>query len=135
MPIVQADDGVRNAMLDGVESHIGVSPTLEIRAGTMPASCATADSGSLLGTMNLPSDWMQNAALGQKLKSGDFKFDSAVGAGTATYWRLRDGSNNCKLQGDVTGLAGDGSMKLQNVSVTIGQAVILSSFTMVASNA
>ena len=132
--IVQASVDVRNGMIDSVENTIGTIPTLEIREGAIPASTATADTGTLLGTMTLASDWMLDAGSGQKLKSGDFKVDSAVATGTASYWRvIRDGGG-CDLQGDITGLAGDGSMKLQNVNVVTSQSIVLSSFTMVAGN-
>ena len=52
---------VRNAQLDAFETAIGTSAVLKIRTGSVPASCATADSGTVLATCSLPSDWMAAA--------------------------------------------------------------------------
>ena len=61
---------VRNARLDAVETAIGASAVLKIRSGAAPANCATADSGTVLATCSLPSDWMAAASSGSKAKSG-----------------------------------------------------------------
>lgn len=63
---VQFSTTVRNAMLDVIETSIGTAPTLEIRSGAAPATCATAASGTVLATLVLPLDWMSNAASGAK---------------------------------------------------------------------
>ena len=55
---LQYSVAVRNARLDVVESTTGASPVLEIRTGAPPVNCAAADSGTVLATVNLPSDWM-----------------------------------------------------------------------------
>ena len=49
---------VKNARLDAIETTIGTSPILKIRSGSVPATPATADSGTVLATLTLPSDWM-----------------------------------------------------------------------------
>ena len=53
---LQYSTAVRNARLDVVESTIGTSAVLKIRTGAAPANCAAADSGTVLATVNLPSD-------------------------------------------------------------------------------
>jgi hypothetical protein len=58
---VQQSVTVRNAKLDAVETAIGVSPVLKIRTGAPPANCAAADTGTVLATCTLPSDWMAAA--------------------------------------------------------------------------
>jgi hypothetical protein len=67
---IQLSTSARNAQLDALETTVGTTPILRIRTGAMPASCATADSGTVLATMTLPSDWMAAAASGIKAKSG-----------------------------------------------------------------
>ena len=57
---------VRNAKLDAVDTAIGTAPILEIRTGAAPADCSQADSGTVLATLNLPSDWMDDASGGSK---------------------------------------------------------------------
>ena len=70
---LQLSTAVRNARLDAIESTIGVSAILKIRTGAAPADCATADSGTVLATLNLPSDWMAAAASGNKALSGTWQ--------------------------------------------------------------
>src|SRR3990167_5250459 len=55
----------RNAWLDAIETAIGASAILKIRTGAVPATCATADAGTVLATMALPSDWMAGLGWGQ----------------------------------------------------------------------
>lgn len=61
---LQYSVAVRDAQLDAVETAAGASAILKIRTGAPPATCATADSGTVLATFNLPADWMAAAASG-----------------------------------------------------------------------
>ncbi len=63
---LQLSAAVRNAMLDAIETTIGTSAVMKIRTGAPPASVATADSGTVLATLTLPSDWMAAASSGSK---------------------------------------------------------------------
>src|SRR5687767_11917135 len=100
---LQYSTAVRNAKLDAVESTIGTSAVLKIRTGAPPATPATADSGTVLATLSLPSDWMAAASAGAKAKSGTWEDTAADAAGTAAHWRLyaSDGTT-CHAQGTVT---------------------------------
>ena len=133
---VQLSDAVRNARLDALETTIGVSAILKIRSGAQPASCATADSGTVLATLNLPSDYMAAASGGSKAKSGTWEDTSADAAGTAGHWRLyaNDGTT-CHAQGSITGTGGGGDMELDNTSLEVGQQVTITSFTLTDGNA
>jgi hypothetical protein len=75
---IQLAVSTRNARLDAIETDLGTSPILEIRTGAQPADCATADSGTVLASMTLPSDWALAASGGSKSKSGTW---SDVGGG------------------------------------------------------
>jgi len=55
---IQLSTAVRNARLDSFESTTGTSAVLKMFTGSPPANCGTADSGTLLVNMSLPSDWM-----------------------------------------------------------------------------
>lgn len=57
MPL-QFSVAVRNARLAAIETTVGAAPTIEIRTGAVPANCAAADTGTVLATLPLPSDWM-----------------------------------------------------------------------------
>ena len=63
---LQQSVAVRNAGLDAKETAIGTSPVLKIRTGAAPANCAAADSGTVLASCTLPSDWMAAASNGTK---------------------------------------------------------------------
>lgn len=97
---LQFDVLTRNAILDAIEAHIGVSPTLEIRSGPPPANCAAADTGTLLASMALPSDWMAAAASGSKGLLGTWQDASADATGTAGHYRIKAASVT-KHQGTV----------------------------------
>lgn len=125
---------VRNAWLDQIETTISTSPTLEIRSGTAPATCATADSGTVLATMTLPSDWMAAASGGSKAISGTWQDASADATGTAGHFRIKAGAT-CHIQGSVTATGGGGDMTLDNTSITAAQQVTVTSFTLTASGA
>lgn len=79
---LQYSTAVRNAKLDVTETTIGTSAVLKIRTGAQPANVATADSGTVLATLNLPSDWMAAASGGSKSKSGTWEDLSADNTGT-----------------------------------------------------
>lgn len=127
---------VRNAQLDAFETAIGASAVLKIRTGSPPANCATADSGTVLATLNLPSDWMAAASSGSKAKSGTWEELSADATGTAGHWRLyaSDGTT-CHAQGTCTATGGGGDMTLDNTSINSGQTVTVTGFTITAGNA
>lgn len=127
---------VRNAQLDAFETAIGASAVLKIRTGTVPATCATADSGTVLATLTLPSDWMAAASSGSKAKSGTWEDTSADAAGTAAHFRLyaSDGTT-CHAQGTVTATGGGGDMTVDNTSFASGQSFTITGFTITAGNA
>lgn len=127
---------VRNGMLDAIETAIGVSAVMKIRTGSAPASCATADSGSVLATLNLPSDWLAAASSGSKAKSGTWEDTSADATGTAAHFRIyaSDGTT-CHCQGTVTVTGGGGDMTVDNTSFASGQQFTVTSFSWTAGNA
>ncbi|MBA3576194.1 MAG: hypothetical protein H0W39_01060 [Sphingomonas sp.] len=133
---VQNSVAVRNAGLDSQETTIGVLAVLKIRTGAQPATCATADAGTVLATLNLPSDWMSAAAAGAKAKLGTWEDLSADAAGTAAHWRLyaSDGVT-CHKQGSVTATGGGGDMTVDNVVFAAAQAFTITAFTITAGNA
>lgn len=133
---LQYSVAVRNARLDVVESTIGASAILRIRSGSVPANCAAADSGTVLATINLPSDWMAAASGGTKALSGTWQDTSADATGTAGHFRIyaSDGTT-CGIQGTVTITGGGGDMTVDNTSFASGQSFTVTSFTLTAGNA
>lgn len=126
----------RNAALDAIETAIGASAILKIRSGAAPADCGTADSGTVLATLNLPSDWLAAASGGSKSKSGTWEDTSADAAETAGHFRIyaSDGTT-VHMQGTITATGGGGDMTLDNTSIASGQKVTITSFTISAGGA
>lgn len=134
----QFSTAARNAALDAIETAIGTGAVLKIRSGTVPATVATADAGTVLATMTLPSDWLAAASSGSKAKSGTWE-DTSADAGSPTnagHFRVyaSDGTT-AHIQGTITATGGGGDMTLDNISITAGQAVSITSFTITAGGA
>lgn len=133
---VQLSVPVRNARLDAIETAVGVSAVLEIRTGAQPATCATAASGTVLSTVNLPSDWMATASSGAKALAGTWEDTSADSAGSAGHFRIWDSSKTtCHMQGSVTATGGGGDMTVDNVVFASAQDFKVTGFTLTDSNA
>lgn len=97
---VQFSTTVRNAAADAKETAIGTSPLMRLRTGAPPATPATADSGTVLATLNLPSDWLGAASGGTKSLSGTWQDASADASGTAGHFRIYDtAGTTCHWQG------------------------------------
>lgn len=133
---IQFSTSVRNARLDAIETTISTSAVLKIRTGAAPADVATADSGTVLATVTLPSDWMAAAASGSKAKSGTWQDSSADATGTAAHFRIyaSDGTT-AHIQGTVTATGGGGDMTVDNTSFASGQNFTVTTFTLTDGNA
>lgn len=143
MATLKLSTTVINAMLDAIESGavvgqttaIGTSPVLKLWGGTMPANCAAADatpSTNTLATITLGSDWASNASAGVKsFTSTPLTDASADNTGTLTHFRLyATGATVCHMQGTITATGGGGDMTVDNVSVTAGQQINVTSWSM-----
>jgi hypothetical protein len=131
---IQLSDRVRNARLNAIETTIGTTPVLKIRTGAQPANCAAADSGTVLAAVNLPSDWMGNAASGVKSLAGTWA-DVGAAAGSAAHYRIYDsGGTTCDMQGSVTATGGGGDMEVDNVVFAVSQVFTVTSFTLTDGN-
>jgi hypothetical protein len=126
---------VANARLDAVESTIGVSAKLLIRTGAPPATVASASTGTVLATVNLPSDWMAAASSRSKAKSGTWEDTSADAAGTAGHFEITatDGTT-VGMRGTVTATGGGGDMTVDNTVFAVGQDFTVTAFTLTAGN-
>lgn len=132
---VQLSVAVRNARLDVIETTVGTSPKLQIRTGAQPATCATADSGTLLAEITCPSDWMNAASGGTKTLAGSWAV-AASGTGTAGHYRIKDSAGTtCHEQGSITATGGGGDMTVDNTSIAALQNVTVTSKTLTDANA
>jgi hypothetical protein len=132
---LQFSTTVRNGRLDSIETSVSTAPIIELRTGAPPANSAAADSGSLLATIVLPSDWMAAASSGAKAKLGTWSV-AASGAGVIGHFRLKDtGGTTCHIQGTVTITGGGGDMTVDNTNIAAAQVVTVTSFTITDGNA
>lgn len=132
---MQYSTAVINARLDAVESTTGTAAKLQLRSGSAPANPATADSGTLLCEITLPSDWMNAASSASKTKLGTWT-GSGAAAGNAGHFRIKDNAGTtCHIQGSVTATGGGGDMTLDNISIAVSQAVTVNTFTLNGGNA
>lgn len=130
---LQYSESYRNALLDAFETTVGTSPKLQLRTGAQPATCATADSGTLIAELTLPSDFMAAASGGSKAKSGTWSGNASAG-GTPAHFRIKDsGGTTCHMQGSVG--QGTGDLSLDNTTITNGQLITISTFTLTAPGA
>lgn len=127
--------GLRDAQNDLLASQAGASAKLYLRTGTKPASCADADSGSLLATLTLPSTWMAASSGGVVAKTGTWT-GTASGAGDVGHFRIKDNAGtNTYIQGSVTATGGGGDMTLDNITLANGQTVTINTFQITRGNA
>jgi hypothetical protein len=131
---IQFSTAVRDARLDQIETTIGTSAVIRIFTGSPPANCAAADSGTILATVNCPTDWMAAASGGSKAKSGTWEDLSADNTGVAGHFRVYDsGVTTCHMQGTV-GTSGT-DMTVNSTSFTSGQPFTINTFTLTDGNA
>jgi hypothetical protein len=135
MPL-QFSTVVRNARLDAVETAVGAAPVLRIRSGAAPGNLAAADTGTVLATLALPTDWMSNASNGVKALSGTWQDLQADATGTAGHFRVyaSDGTT-AHIQGSISMTGDGGDMTLDNTSIAVGQQITVTSFTLTEGNA
>ena len=119
---------LRNNQSSQIQATIGASGTLKIFSGAEPANCAAADPAGLLATINLPATFLTSAN-GVTTIAGTWS-TSASGTGTALSFRMYDSLSVCHVQGNCST-----DLVLNNTSITSGQTVSVTSFTVTSGNA
>ena len=119
---------LRNDQVATIQSRVGATGTLKIFSGAEPANCAAADPAGLLATIVLPAAFLTSAG-GVTTIAGTWSV-AASATGTAQSFRMYDGSSGCHVQGNVTT-----DLVLNNTSITNGQTVTVTQFTVTAGNA
>ena len=132
---VQLSIAERNARLNTIQTTAGATAILRIYTGAQPATCATATSGTELVTMTLPATYFAAAASGAMAMTGTWT-GTAIATGTAGYFRIWDNAvANCHAQGAVTVTGGGGDLTTASVTITSGDTVNVTGFTLTDANA
>lgn len=118
---------LRNNQVAQIQSTIGASGTLKVFSGAEPANCAAADPTGLLATIVLPAAFLTSSG-GVTTIAGTWSV-SASATGTAQSYRMYDGSSVCHAQGNVTT-----DLVLNNTSITTGQTVSVTQYSVTAGN-
>jgi hypothetical protein len=119
---------LRNNQVSQIQTTIGGSGTLKIFSGAEPANCAAADPAGLLATIVLPASFLTSTG-GVTTIAGTWSV-AAIATGTAQSFRMYDGSAVCHVQGNTTA-----DLVLNNQSITSGQTVTVTQFSVTAGNA
>lgn len=132
---VTRSTAARNGALDSFETTVGTSAKLLFRTGTPPTNVAASSTGTVVATLNLPSDWMSAASGGTKAKLGTWEDTLADAAGTIGHYEITSSGGTVHERGTVTATGGGGDMTVDNTVVAINQDVIVTGYTQTAGNA
>ena len=117
-----------NAMTQ-LNTDIGANAQVMIYSGAIPANVAAAPTGTLLVQFAGNAAGFGTVSNGA-LSSAAIASVSAVGTGTAGYFRINTSGGTAVIQGTV-GTSGS-DMTIQNTSIATGQACSVSNITITA---
>lgn len=120
------NDAARNRQADSIGDDFN-NATLKIYTGSQPAAGAAA-TGTELVSITLPADAMAAASGGVAAKSGTWS-GVAGNTGTAGWFRIESSAGSRWYDGAVTATGGGGEIELSSTSITSGQTVTITSFT------
>jgi len=119
---------MRNQMISQYEVLLGINPVLELRSGSAPGSCEDSDSGILLASITLPSDWMVPPVAGTVSIQGTWN-GTGIASGTAGHYRLKTSGGAVHEQGTVYQTGGNGDLGLDNTNIAPNQIVQVTAWT------
>ena len=126
---------LRNGILDAYETLLGTSAKVRIYDGNVPNSVASALGGNnVLVEFALGSDWMDAASGGVKVFSDTPVSATAVGNGTATFYRVLKSDGATAMEQGTVGVSGT-DMTIDNTSIAADQIVRITSWSKTAPHA
>ena len=129
---LQFDATTRGSWCTTLNTNVGASAVLDIFSGSPPATCATADSGTLLASLTCNSGGFGTVA-SAVLTASAITPATAGATGTAGYFRLKDSGSVVHLQGTVAVSGAD--LNITNTSINSGDTVSVTSWTITAPGA
>lgn len=134
---LQFSTDLRNDLLDCIETHGGTAPILRIYTGARPDFLSDPSTGTLIVAITLPSDWMA-AAVGAVKDLAGVWANTAAATGDVTttgYFRLFESTGTTPfMQGSVGGTGSGKHIELDDPTITSGQTVTISTFTLTGGN-
>jgi hypothetical protein len=125
---VNLSSTIRNQMLAQYYSVLGNTPVVEIRTGIPPTSCSAADTGTLLVSITLPTNWITVPTDGVITIQGVW-IGTATSDGNAGHYRIKTTGGICHEQGTVYQGTGSGDMSLDNINISVNQLVQVVTWT------
>lgn len=131
--------GAANLLLDsGIGAAFdGANDILEIRNGTRPTAADDAPVGTVLADFTLVADSFAAAASGAIVGNTPWTDASAVAAGTATWFRLKQSTDgggssatDVRIDGDVAASGSD--LNLSTIVIAIADQVTITQFDLSA---
>lgn len=122
---------VRNAMLDAITTAAGANALLSIYDGVRPSTGGAAT--TLLAQLTCNATFAPAASGGVLTLNSITQDSSANATGTATWFRITTAASAFVLDGNV-GTSGS-DLNLTTTSITAGQPVQVTSFTITEANA
>ena len=129
-PGAQITDGTAQWLWIGRQAIGDAGAICNIYTGSQPANCAASETGTLLASFTLSTDWSALASSGNKTVAGLPMTATAGNSGIAGHFRLMDVTGTtCHMQGSVTATGGGGDATIDNVNITTGQTVTWTGFS------
>lgn len=133
MAVLHTSVAAQNDAMDAVTAliDVGGAGTIKIYTGTIPATVATAASGSLLATLifsatSFGASGVAGAGIATAAAiTGDA---GATGGGVAGYARIASGGGTDIMDVDITATGGGGTIELDNTTISAGATVDISNF-------
>lgn len=117
-----------DAIVDLVDGGAGAG-YVEIRTGAPPATPATADSGTLLGTCTMSDPAFGAASTGVATAAAITSDTNADASGDAGHFRVKDSNATVIFQGTAGNSGDTPDMTFDNKSIVAGGTIAISSMT------
>lgn len=138
MAFTFTDKAASGIIHDGLPATFPAGAILELRSGSAPGPSA-APTGTLLCSLTLgASPWAAASGRGVSTASA-LTGTGAAGPANAGYFRLKTSADTgavtqtqARVEGTITATGGGGDLTLDNVSISSGQSVTITSMTITA---
>jgi hypothetical protein len=122
----------RTAKLAAIGTDVGTGALIRIYSGTRPATGGTAT--TLLAELTVSGAFFATNTGGVATVNTITQDSSADATGTASWFRVLTSAAAPKIDGSVTATGGGGDLQLVTTSITTGQPVQITSFTITDGN-